>query len=185
MNVLSILQQQIGGLEKWPTYILLHLFLDSPDKRTIKNVSSFFYGNCVSKRIARLCYAMCNRNNLADTLTQSVSSLYETWKENPYKEHQAFYYDLDSECFVWVNGSGLSQNEIVIPEIKAPQIGVDCLKDIDYGLWVHLSNAIHTVLTNPTSFQTVDSSDEEDENVIRFDDSVLIYDEKTEKWRAV
>jgi hypothetical protein len=182
MDAFSIVQDQIGNMNTWPTYILIHLFLDPPDKRTITNVSAFLYGNEISKRIARSCYAMCNGITSADTIFEGVTELYRLWNENPYKEHMAYFYELYTGDFIWINGLGLNQTEVVIPEIKVPQIGVDCLKDTDYELWKQLNAAIQSVLTNPTPFQIIDSSDE---NEINFDDCTLIYDQQTEKWRVI
>jgi hypothetical protein len=63
MDPLSLVEEHVGAVETWPTYIIRHVFVDEPDARTVKNLAGFFYGNEVPLRDAVNCVNACNGVN--------------------------------------------------------------------------------------------------------------------------
>jgi hypothetical protein len=59
MDVLKQVGDQVGPLEVWPTYILLHMFVDKLNDAMLK-VSAFVYGNGVDEETAGELFATCN-----------------------------------------------------------------------------------------------------------------------------
>jgi hypothetical protein len=76
MTLFTEVENQLGKVELWPTYILLHLFVDLPDDVTIRKVVAFFYGNGVGKTMAAECYASCNILVKPHKIMETVSDLY-------------------------------------------------------------------------------------------------------------
>jgi hypothetical protein len=45
MDPLSEVEERVGAVETWPSYIIRHMFMDEPNARTVKNLAGLLYGN--------------------------------------------------------------------------------------------------------------------------------------------
>jgi hypothetical protein len=63
MDPLSLVEERVGAVESWPAYVILHVFVDEPNARTLRNVAAFLYGNEVPVERAAYCFNACNGRN--------------------------------------------------------------------------------------------------------------------------
>jgi hypothetical protein len=63
MDPLSLIEERVGDVESWPTYIIRHMFVDEPNARTVKNFATFVFGNDVPVEVAVNCFNACNGFN--------------------------------------------------------------------------------------------------------------------------
>jgi hypothetical protein len=60
MYLLESVEQKLGHIDIWPTYIIQYLFMDVPSEPIVKCLVSFFYGNCIPVNTATQLYSVCN-----------------------------------------------------------------------------------------------------------------------------
>jgi hypothetical protein len=167
MDLLKRVEDQVGSLEVWPTYILLHVFVDKLNDDRLKKVSAFLYGNGVDEKTAADFFITCSYEGAnPQRICDAVCHWYSTWEEQPFQEHLAMYYNVREGSLMWLNGSELDQDEVVEPKVSVPELGVECMKNINPEAWSTLKCAIDELFC-----------DEEED--------VDILDEETGEWRNV
>lgn len=127
---LQCVEEIIGRVESWPTYILMHMFYEEPGVRVMKNVAAFLYGNGVPVEKAADCYAACRGQRYVHTILNGVSSWYKTWDRYPCDKHVAQYYSMRSKHVVWLNGRNRDVEELALPEVIMAEIGVEGAKKV-------------------------------------------------------
>jgi len=60
MCLLQQVEQHLGQIDTWPTYIISYLFIDVPKPRIVRKFTAFFYGNDIPESIASQLYNACN-----------------------------------------------------------------------------------------------------------------------------
>jgi hypothetical protein len=168
MDVLRKVEDKLGSIEEWPTYVLLNMFVYVPDHNSVKKVSSFFYGNRVDRKLAAECYAKCNAAGSPDIITDAVFQWYFTWQQQ--KNLTYFYYNMRTGKFMRISG----KEDEDLKSLKVPEKGVECMKSIDRDTWISLKRAIQLALGE----KPLTPSDDEVGDV-------LIYDERKGEWRMV
>jgi hypothetical protein len=58
-----LVEERVGAVESWLTYIILHMFVDEPNARRLKNVAGFMFANEVHVGDAVNCFNACNGLN--------------------------------------------------------------------------------------------------------------------------
>jgi hypothetical protein len=169
MNSLSKIEQQVGPVGLWPTYILLHVFVDKSSDVTLKKMAAFFCGNGVDKQSAMDLVANYNTAGTPHMICDAIDYWYITWERHPRRYHLAHYYNMGNGKVMWLNGKDQDQMEFVEPEVEVPQIGVDCMKDVNHEIWCSLKCAIQ-------------AAREEYDGMDIDDDDVDIFDEKLGQW---
>ena len=79
MFLLHALELFLGDIEKWPSTILNHLFIDEPTPDIVKRVSAFFYGNNMPYNIASYFYEICSEYS-GDYATNIMHNYYFIWR---------------------------------------------------------------------------------------------------------
>jgi hypothetical protein len=138
MTVFTKLEKQIGKVELWPSYILLHLFVDLPDHVTMRKVAAFFFGNGVEKSCAASCYAACNTFGMSHEIIDTIYDWYYRWENCTHGEHLASYFNMRTRHLTWINGKELDQHEEVHPKSYVPDIEIECLATIDADKFTEL-----------------------------------------------
>jgi hypothetical protein len=70
MDPLRLVEERVGAVKSGPTYIILHVFVDETNARTVKNVAACMHGNEVLVEHAVNCFNACdglNRNQGKDS----------------------------------------------------------------------------------------------------------------------
>ena len=59
MDPLRAVEDTLGDVESWPTYIIYNMFLVEPNTISVKKVAAFMYGNGVPVISAINCFNAC------------------------------------------------------------------------------------------------------------------------------
>jgi hypothetical protein len=123
MDPLSVVEERVGAVESWPTYIILHMFVEEPNARTVRNVAGFMYGNQVPVEHAVNCFDACNGLNRS-YVAEKIHEWYYVWRRDSYRSHMVEHYNTRLKCNVWINGWELNQEEKV-PGAVVSNFGVE------------------------------------------------------------
>ena len=58
MYLLESVEQMLGPIDTWPTYIIQYLFIDVPSEPIVKSLAIFFYGNYSCKHCYTILFCM-------------------------------------------------------------------------------------------------------------------------------
>jgi hypothetical protein len=111
MDSLSLVEERVGAVETWPSYIIRHMFMDEPNARTVKSLAGFLYGNEVDLESAIKCVNACNGVNRG-YVSREMHAWYYTWQLNSDSRHMAEHYNTLIKCNVWINGREHDQLEV-------------------------------------------------------------------------
>ena len=93
MYLLSLLESQLGSIDTWPSYILRFLFVDTPNRATVRRVTVFFCGIKRACRLVAQFFGLCNeRAGMA--VTQQIYQLFLQWQSSPWAYKMVDYYDV-------------------------------------------------------------------------------------------
>ena len=125
MNPLKAVEDILGNVETWPSYVLFNIFVEIPCPQSIKKVAAFMCGNGVPRNIAVDCFIAFSGKNLS-LITQTMTKWYLIWDYTssdcyPYarRASKAEYYSIFYKKWLKING------QPVIPEITVMQFGID------------------------------------------------------------
>jgi len=124
MDPLKVVEDILGNVESWPTYIIYNMFVVEPNTISVKKVAAFMYGNAVTVINAINCFNVCMGLD-SYYVSCAMRDWYCIWDNNPYKPHKAEYYSMSSKRWLWINGEALDQHEAVWPEITVMQFGTE------------------------------------------------------------
>ena len=126
MDPLRAVEDILGDVESWPTYIIYNMFLVEPKTISEKKVAAIMYGNAVPVTSAiNSCNACMELDISSSYVSCAMKNWYSSWDKNPYKPHKAEYYSMSSKQWLWINGEALDQHEAVWPEIIVMQFGIE------------------------------------------------------------
>jgi hypothetical protein len=97
MDPLSLVEERVGAIETWPSYIIRHKFMDEPNARKVKNLAGFLYGNEVDLESATKCVNACNGAKRG-YVSREMHAWYYTWQMNSHSIHMAEYYNTLIRC---------------------------------------------------------------------------------------
>jgi hypothetical protein len=60
MDPLSLVEEHLGAVESWPTYITQQMIIEQPSERSVRGVAEFIDGNDVPYELAVECFNACN-----------------------------------------------------------------------------------------------------------------------------
>ena len=124
MDLLKAVEDLLGDMECWPTYVIYNMFVEEPKPSTVKKIAAFMYGNSVPINIAVRCFNACNGLN-SSFVSHFVYDWYFIWDRNPYKSTEAAYYSMSLKLWVWINGRALDQQEAVWPDVTIMQFCIE------------------------------------------------------------
>jgi len=108
MDPLRAVEDILGDLETWPTYIITNMFIVEPNTISVKKVVAFLYGNGVPVERAIDCFNACMGLD-SYYVSCAMRDWYFEWHKNPYK---AEYYSMSLKRWMWINGMALNQQAI-------------------------------------------------------------------------
>jgi hypothetical protein len=95
MSLLYAVEDHLGPIDTWPSYIIEYLFLQTPTPEAVKKLAAFFSGNCVSMSSAYRLYHACNP---AARTTQHVRAFFKVrhflWQNSSYVLYRSTYYNV-------------------------------------------------------------------------------------------
>jgi hypothetical protein len=145
MDPLKAVEDVLGPVDNWPSYMISHMFVDVPNARIMKNVAAFMYGNGIELDKAIKCYHACNGRRNQTMIEYTMTNHYKTWDGPPYIKQEMQYYNMYTKKVVWINGN--EHIEMAIPEMLPEMLRVGIgLKDISSCKRV-VSRAIKSIRT--------------------------------------
>jgi hypothetical protein len=60
MFLLPFVEERLGAVALWPTYVLRLLFVDGPTLLVVTTLAAFFYGNAIPMNAAVSLYLTCH-----------------------------------------------------------------------------------------------------------------------------
>ena len=118
MDPLQAVEDILGNVESWPSYVIYNIFIQEPCPSRIKKIAAFMCGNGVPLDIAVECFNTCSGLHCS-LVTQTMSKWYSTWDRHPRKKYKAEYYSISFKEWLKING------EAVRPEVTVMQFGID------------------------------------------------------------
>jgi hypothetical protein len=106
-------EETVGGVESWPTYVILDMFVSEPNPRVMKKVAGFMYGNGVPVETAAECYIACRGQQYSQEINGALFSWYDTWDRYRRNRHNVDYWNMRLKRLLWLNGKELAQDETV------------------------------------------------------------------------
>jgi hypothetical protein len=132
MSLLDRVEQRLGPINTWPTYIIRFLFAENPTRIIVKKLTAFMVGNGVYVNIAADLYLLCN-NEFHAHIKDDVYHFNVICRRQMYKTHLYKYYVLKHK-YLWLNGKHMDQNEEVLPSITFIEFGID---NTGYGSFIY------------------------------------------------
>ena len=134
-SALKRVEETIGGVDRWPPFIILHMFSSVPDARVMKQIAAFMYGHSIDLETVTECYVDCRGREYTQVINEALIRRYCKWMTNKKQPHQAEYYNMHTGCWMWINGKDLDQEEEV-GEIRSPvaDMGLAVVK-LEYPEW--------------------------------------------------
>jgi hypothetical protein len=128
MNALQAVEEKLGPISKWPSYIVHHMTYTKPiDDTTMKFITAFFYGNGIEAKKAWKCYSMLNnpdeaviregvRHYYKAVIREGVQRYYNKWAN--LEVTTVLYFNMSSNKLVRINGD--IGDEIDIHAVRLP-----------------------------------------------------------------
>jgi len=118
MDPLQAVEDILGNVESWPTYVIYNIFVEEPCPESIKKVAAFMYGNGVPLDVAFECFNACCGLNCS-WVSQTMSKWYSKRDSHPHWKHKAEYYSMSFKQCLRING------EPVRPEDTVMEFGIE------------------------------------------------------------
>jgi len=112
MDPLSSIEEILGHVDTWPTFIIHNMFVETPHQKSVKTVAAFMYGNGIPCELAIDCFNACNGLNKS-VVTKAINSWYAEWDAIPQRRHRTKYYSMFYKQWQWMNGKPVDELEAV------------------------------------------------------------------------
>jgi hypothetical protein len=138
MLLLEAVNNRLGTMESWPSYILRYLFVENSVQERLKVLCAFFYSNGLPCHLAYQLYYMCNPYTTIKIKVQ-VKTYYNNWIKNLHTADKMYYYNLRVKDFFYVNSI-----KHVLPKITVVDFGIN---NTGHASQIHaILNALQTQL---------------------------------------
>jgi hypothetical protein len=117
MDPLSAVEDIIGHIDTWPTYIIRDMFITSPSVKSVKTVAAFMCGNGIPCEIAIDCFNACNGLNKS-SVAAYINRCYAEWDLLPYRTHATTYWSVYFRRWRWMNGEPVHFLQAMCPLVK-------------------------------------------------------------------
>jgi len=130
MSLLQAVEKYLGGIDKWPAYIITYLFAETPSPRVVEELTAFFAGNVVPKTLAYKLYCACNPEAATELLRQLFYARFSMWHSSDTVRRHSMYYDVRIKKHVRLNEPYstellvIRENPVPVPGWPAPKLGV-------------------------------------------------------------
>jgi len=130
MSLLQAIEDHLGSIDTWPSYIIQYLFVDTPTPRVVEELTAFFIGNCVPKALVYRLYHACNPTATNDHVRQLFYMRYSIWQTSKTVRRMSSYYDVRMQKHVRLHvpysTQLLTYTEIAVPinDLPAPALGI-------------------------------------------------------------
>ena len=130
MSLLQAVEQYLGRIDTWPSYIITYLFVETPSPRVVEKLTAFFAGNAVPKTLAYKLYCACNPEAATELVRQLFYARFSLWHSSDNVRRHSMYYDVRIKKHVRLNVPystellAIRENPVPVPGWPAPKLGV-------------------------------------------------------------
>jgi hypothetical protein len=112
MDPLSVVEEELGSIESWPTSFITDMFYGEVKVSVKSRVAAFMYGNGVNVSDLVKLYKTFNREwrDVAETRIYGSYFMWKLWVTS--RIENIFSCDMKKKCVIW-----LRREECVTPEI--------------------------------------------------------------------
>jgi hypothetical protein len=103
MLLLPFIEERLGAIALWPTYVLRILFVDGPTLLGVSSVAAFFYGNGIPMNAAISLYLTCSGYNVSFK-THIIQTCYDEWNETSGRPVNVIYFNTEERLYRFVHG---------------------------------------------------------------------------------
>ena len=114
MDPLNAVENILGGVETWPSSIIIDLFVTKPCTISVK-CCRFMNGNNVPVEKVVDCFVACVGID-SYYVSCAAKDWYSTWNNLSYKTHFERYFSVTFKRWIWIYGKYASQHEAVWPK---------------------------------------------------------------------
>ena len=114
MDPLTAVEEIIGHIDTWPTYIIHDMFITSPVVTSVRTVAAFLCGNGVPCELAIACFNACNGLKQSPVAAY-ISHYYAEWDSLPYRTHATYYWSVFFKRWQWMNGQPVHLLQAMLP----------------------------------------------------------------------
>jgi hypothetical protein len=129
MFLLQYLEEKLGTVALWPTYVLRILFVDAPTLLGITSLAAFFYGNDIPLNAGLSLYLTCRDNDNFAFTTSIMTECYDAWHWTPDTPAAVVYFNMAERQYLFVNGpvlpvleefstTGFDSNVSLTPDVE-------------------------------------------------------------------
>jgi hypothetical protein len=151
MSPLRRVKEMVGGVDSWPTYIVLDMFVVESNALVKKKVAGFMYGNEVPVETAADCCIACRGQQYSREIKEALYSWYDTFDTHTRNRQNVDYWNMRSKRLLWLNGKELAQDETLKPKVTVMESGVEPIRRIFREWWWAVSCAIEYILAGKRS----------------------------------
>jgi hypothetical protein len=94
MSLLQAVEDHLGTIDTWPSYIIRYLFFDTPTPQVVEEVTASFICNGVPKTLACRLYHACNPRIKNDLVRELFYLRYFIWQTSKTVRRMSRYYDV-------------------------------------------------------------------------------------------
>jgi hypothetical protein len=126
MKLLEVIEDHVGQIDFWPSYILIYIFADHPSpvaSSRLKKVIAFLFGNDVPCELACRFYQAYN-GTASWFVGDQFQEWYDVWLKSRNKLQMAMYYNMRLGKHMYINGSCYNQSEHVMPKLPVLKFGI-------------------------------------------------------------
>jgi len=130
MSLLQAVEDHLGSIDTWPSYIIRYLFVDTPTPQVVEELTAFFIGKGVPKALAYRLYHACNPTTKNELVRELFYLRYIIWQTSKTVRRMSRYYVcMQKHVYLHVPYSTqhLTYREIAKPVTgkPAPTLGID------------------------------------------------------------
>jgi hypothetical protein len=130
MSLLQAVENDLGSIDAWPSYIIQYLFIDTPTPQVVEELTAFFIGTCVPKTLAYRLHHACNPATTNELVRELYYKGYFIWQTFKTFRRMSRYYNVRMQKHVYLHvpysTQLLTYKEIAkhITGMSAPALGI-------------------------------------------------------------
>ena len=128
MSLLQAVENYLGDVGTWPSYIITYIFAQTPSPRVVEELTAFFAGNGVPKTLAYKWYCACNDKAKAELVRQLFYTRFSLWHSSDTVRRHSVYYDVHIKKHVRLHVPyftellAIRENPVFVPGWQTPKL---------------------------------------------------------------
>jgi hypothetical protein len=104
MFLLPFLEEKLGAVALWPSYVLRLLFFEATSLLGVTSLAAFFHGNGIPMNAAISLHLKCHGYYDVAYITHIIQTCYDEWNGPSVLPVIIIYFNMEERLFRFVNG---------------------------------------------------------------------------------